>query len=116
MNIEKISDCEAELSWKPECDDLTWEQVCTGGDCSDQYKSVVHVKIEVDNDCCDPGYKEFDFTVCTNNHAPKIKCDYFTSKCYEWLCFFGCWKVYKIANGCWTEFHFEAKDDDDELT
>ncbi|GAI83864.1 unnamed protein product, partial [marine sediment metagenome] len=54
--------CQAELTWTPECDDLTWEQVCTGGDCSDQYKSVVHVKIEVDDGCCDPVYKEFDVT------------------------------------------------------
>ena len=72
MTIAKTSDCEAELTWTPECDDLTWEQVCTGGDCSDQYKSVVHVKIEVDDDCCDPIYKEFDITVYSTNRAPNI--------------------------------------------
>ncbi len=63
--------CEAQLTWTPECDDLTWEQVCTGGDCSDQYKSVVHVKIEVDDGCYDQ-YKEFDITVYSSNKPPMI--------------------------------------------
>ena len=64
--------CKAELTWTPECDDLTWVQVCTGGDCSDQYKSVVDVKIEVDDGCCDPVEKEFDITVYSSNKPPKI--------------------------------------------
>jgi len=112
MTIAKTADCEAELTWTPLCEDLIWEQVCTGGDCSDQYKSVVHVKIEIDDGCCDPVYKEFDITVYTNNHAPEIKCAYFTSDCYKPWPF----KRYKIVEGQWAEFHFNAKDDDDELT
>ena len=112
MSILKIANCEAELSWNPECADLIWEQVCTGGDCSNQYKSVVHVKIAVDDDCCDPVYKEFDITVYTNNHAPQI-CDVdLETDCSTGYIF----KKYYVVEGKYAHFIFRANDNDgDEL-
>jgi len=94
---DMVLDVDGKLTWTPLCEDLTWEQVCTGGDCSDQHKSVVHVKIEVDDGCCEPVYKEFDITVYSSNRAPNIYGKTPWSACvgedYDWII-----KAYDLDN------------------
>jgi hypothetical protein len=101
MVIAKTSDCEAQLTWTPGCEDLEWTQVCEGGDCQDLYKSIVHVKIEVDDGCCNPVYKEFDITVYSSNIPPEIDESYILENI-----------PVEICNGSTYCFELKATDDD----